>query len=157
MSVNTSVTQFGNNTGRIEHYMTQPNFILFEIFVAAISVTTVTTSGMVIDHIYRVQDQKSRANHMFVILSISDIGVGALSIPVCGTYWYYIVETEQGPPSFVSNSKVFFGDFPYYFSYFITFTIAVDRLLVIKFQNQYKEIITKGTLKKFFRLSLLLR
>ena len=147
MSVNTSVTQLGNNTGRIEHYMTQPNFILFEIFVAAISVTTVITSGMVIDHIYRVQDQKSRANHMFVILSISDIGVGALSIPVCGTYWYYIIETEQDLPSFVSNSKVFFGDFPYYFSYFITFTIAVDRLLVIKFQNQYKEIITTGTLK----------
>ena len=147
MSINTSFTQFENNTESIVHYMTQPVFILFEILVAAISVTTVITSGMVIDHIYRVQDQKLRANHVFIILSISDIGVGVLSIPVCGIYWYHIEKTEQNPPSFISNSNIFFGDFPYYFSYFITLTIAVDRLLVIRFENQYKEIITTRKLK----------
>ena len=147
MSINTNFTQFENNTGSIEHYMTQPVFILFEILVAATSVTTVITNGMVIDHIYRVQEQKSRANHVFVILSISDIGVGILAIPVCGIYWYHFVKTEQNPSLFLRNSKIFLGDFPYYFSYFITLTIAVDRLLVIKFENQYKEIITTRTLK----------
>lgn len=124
----------------------EPVLYIFEIFVVTVSLAIVSTSSLVIHHIVKVKEKKSRADFIFIILCGSDIMVGLVTVPVNGIYWYFVVK-EPAVPSFLSSAFTFFGDFPYYFSYLITVVIAVDRLFVIAMDQKYKEIIKPKILK----------
>ena len=116
-----------------------PVFILFEILVVILSVAIVSASSLVIHHITKIQCKRYRSDFIFIILSVSDIIVGLFDVPISGIYWYFL-KTESFP-NIVLTTRTFFGDFPYYFSYLITVLIAVDRLLVIIFNQSYKNLI----------------
>lgn len=119
--------------------------VIYEIFVVIISIAIVSTSSLVIHHITKVQDKKSRSDFIFVILSGSDIIVGLVTVPLNGVYWYFLKENDVS--DFLSTAYVFFGDFPYYFSCLITVVIAVDRLFVITIDQKYKNLIKPRILK----------
>ena len=119
--------------------------VIYEIFVVIISIAIVSTSSLVIHHITKVQDKKSRSDFIFVILSGSDIIVGLVTVPLNGVYWYFLKENDVS--DFLSTAYAFFGDFPYYFSCLITVVIAVDRLFVITIDQKYKNLIKPRILK----------
>lgn len=116
----------------------------FEILVAIVSLSIVISSSFVIHHIAKIQ-RRRRADIIFIVLSVSDIGVGLFTMPLFGSYWYF-ASRQLETPIFVKGGAIFFGDFPYYFSYFLTAIVAVDRLLVITLQLRYENIFTRKRL-----------
>lgn len=60
-----------------------PFLLTFEILVGIMAVVITVTSSLVIKRNYGKM-KKSRADLMFIVLSISDIGVGAISMPALG-------------------------------------------------------------------------
>ena len=60
-----------------------PFLLAFEISVATMAVLITITSSLVIKKIYG-KIVKSRADLMFIVLIMSDIGVAAISMPALG-------------------------------------------------------------------------
>ena len=126
-----------------------PVLVIFEILVVVIAILIIVTSSLIVRNIYEKKN-RTRADFMFMLLSISDIGVGVLSMAalgVFGPFWenlynYY----QQGSRSPLIVTLLFY-DFPYIFSNILTAIIAIDRLFIIASQNSYKYIITEERLK----------
>ena len=60
-----------------------PHVVVFEVAIAITSVLVITTSCFVLKHIY-LKERRSRADLLFIITSITDIGVGLLTVPFGG-------------------------------------------------------------------------
>ena len=132
-----------------------PHVVAFEVSIVISSVLIVVTSSLVIHNIH-CKVTRSRADFLFIVISISDIGVGLLSQPSIGLY-VLCLEYFECNESMYFVEKFFFY-FPWDFSYLVTTTIALDTLLVVTKQRRYEKIITKRRLKTitalFFILSL---
>lgn len=122
-----------------------PNALTFEVMIVITSALIITTSSLVIKEIYP-KLRNSRVDLLFIILSISDIGVGLLKLPSLGLHSVCITFFTCSP--WMVYLTVAANVFPY-FSYTVTTIIAVDRLLVIRFNYKYKKIVTVGRLKIF--------
>ena len=122
----------------------------FETLVAVIAILIIVTSSLVVKNIYD-KTPRTRADSMFILLSISDIGVGVLSMPALGVYMpfenllhrYYFHGSSL--PLIIT---IFCYHFPYIFSSLLTAVIAIDRLLFITWQTSYKHIITETRLRR---------
>ena len=121
-------------------------FIVFEIFTVLISLLIVSSSSLVIYRIIKAQTKKAKYDFAFIILSISDIGVGLFSVPLTGIYWYY-GRTSQNMPYVARIGQTFFSYFPFSFSCLFTTVIAIDRLIVIRLSAKYKNLFTPKRLK----------
>ena len=121
-------------------------FVTFQILIVVISVLIVSTSSLVIYQITKVPAKKVRSDFAFIILSVSDIGVGLFSVPLQGILCHYD-KHSQNPPLIASIAGRFFELFPYNVSYPFTAVIAVDRLLVITLALKYKNLVTPSILK----------
>ena len=122
-----------------------PNALTFEVMIVITSALIITTSSLVMKEIYP-KLRNSRVDLLFIILSISDIGVGLLKLPSLGLHSVCITFFTCSP--WMVYLTVAANVFPY-FSYTVTTIIAVDRLLVIRFNYKYKKIVTVGRLKIF--------
>ena len=140
------MTNYSNMARQIPVFNTMNVWMMyiFEILVAIVSLSIVISSSLVIHHIAKIH-RRRRADIIFIVLSVSDIGVGVFTMPLFGSYWYFASHQLQ-IPIFVKGGGIFFGDFPYYFSYFLTAIVAVDRLLVITLQLRYKNTFTRKRL-----------
>ena len=118
----------------------EPVFVIFEVAVVIISFTIVFTSILVIQRIWKLQGKRSRSDLLFITLSLSDVIVGLFTVPVNGIYWYFIVK-KVPITNILTIALTFCGDFPYYFSYWITVVIAIDRMFIITFYQKYKKLI----------------
>ena len=126
----------------------------FETIVAAIAILIIVTSSLVIKNIYGKKD-RTRADFIFMLLSISDIGVGVLSMAALGVYgpfWksllFYYDHGSRLPLIII----FFLYDFPYTYSSLLTTVIALDRLLFITWQTSYKYIVSEMRLKRIVAL-----
>lgn len=121
-----------------------PHAVAFEVSIVISSVLIIVTSSLVIHHIY-CKVRRSRADFLFIVISLSDIGVGLLSQPSIGLFvlCFEYLECHESM-YFVEN---FFFDFPWEFSYIVTTIIALDTLLVVTKQRRYENVITKTRLK----------
>ena len=120
-----------------------PHAVVFEVAIAITSALVIITSCLVLKYVYS-KERRSRTDLLFAITSISDIGVGLLTLPfggvnvACSTFIKcsvsvtYLIDT--------------FNFFPL-FSYLITTVIAIDRLLLITKHYKYKTIVTIVRLK----------
>ena len=136
---------YSNHTYHLHTYWSVPNLVLFEVVTVISSLLIIATSSLIVHNFYG-KVRKSRAHLLFIILSVSDIGVGLLSQPLLliqplcdGT-----VKCSESTFSMI----IFFTLFPYTFSYIVTTIIAMDRLLIVTLQQHYEHLVTKGTLKK---------
>ena len=133
-----------------------PGLVTFEIVTVLSSIMIVTTSGLVLHHIYG-KLIKSRTDLLFVVLSVSDIGVGLLS------------QTFLGLWALCKNSSVSCSDanvleivgfflmfFPYMFSHIVTTIMAVDRLLFVTKHQIYENVVTRRILKIIIGFCLVL-
>ena len=141
-----------NSTTSKDIYYLQklPVLATFETIVAVIAILIIVTNSLVIKNIYS-KTSRTRADSMFTLLSISDIRVGVLSMPSIGVYYpfqksllyYYYCHGLRAPLIIIG----FCFHFPYTFSMILTAIIAIDRLLIIIWQNCYKDIISDFRLK----------
>lgn len=140
-----------NSTTSKDIYYLQklPVLATFETIAAVITILIIVTNSLVIKNIYS-KTSRTRADSMFTLLSISDIGVGVLSMPSIGVYYpfgkslfYYYCHGLRAPLIIIG----FCLHFPYTFSMILTAIIAIDRLLIIIWQNCYKDIISDFRLK----------
>ena len=120
-----------------------PHAVVFEVAIAITSALVITTSCFVLKHIY-LKERRSRADLLFTITSITDIGVGLLTVPFGGV--------NVACETFVKcSASIFylinaFNFFPL-FSYLVTTVIAIDRVLLITKSYKYKTIVTTARLK----------
>ena len=120
-----------------------PHAVVFEVAIAITSALVITTSCFVLKHIY-LKERRSRADLLFTITSITDIGVGLLTVPFGGV--------NVACETFVKcSASIFylinaFNFFPL-FSYLVTTVIAIDRVLLITKNYKYKTIVTTARLK----------
>ena len=120
-----------------------PHAVVFEVAIAITSALVITTSCFVLKHIY-LKERRSRADLLFTITSITDIGVGLLTVPFGGV--------NVACETFVKcSASIFylinaFNFFPL-FSYLVTTVIAIDRVLLITKNYKYKTVVTTARLK----------
>ena len=118
--------------------------VTFEVAVVLCAIAIIVSSALVLRHIYR-KVRRSRADLLFIVLSISDIGVGSLSQTslgineMCRRIHCHIT-------SELSYSVIFLWFFPYTFSYTVTTIVALDTLFVVTKQHSYTNFITKRRL-----------
>ena len=118
--------------------------------VAVIAILIMVTSSLVIKNIYD-KTYGTRADSMFVLLSISDIGVGVLSMAAFGVYgpfWKSLIFYYNRGSNLPVIITIFCYHFPYIFSSLLTTVIAINRLSFITSQTSYKHIITKMRLRR---------
>ena len=60
-----------------------PNAVMFEVATVIISALVIFTSCWVLRYIY-LKDSRSRTDYLFVVTSITDIGVGLFRLPLSG-------------------------------------------------------------------------
>ena len=117
--------------------------VVYEVATALSAIMIIIMSSLVLRHIYG-KFRRSRADLLFIILSISDIGVGSLSQTILGISRICIYKDfcKIG----VSDYTVFFLFFPYIFSFIVTTIVAIDRLFFLTKQHSYTDLITKRRL-----------
>ena len=121
-----------------------PHAVAFEVSIVISSVLIIVTSSLVIHHIY-CKVRRSRADFLFIVISLSDIGVGLLSQPSIGLFVLCSEYLECHESMYFVER--FFFHFPWEFSYIVTTIIALDTLLVVTKQRRYENVITKTRLK----------
>ena len=118
--------------------------VTIEVAVALCAIAIIVSSALVLRHIYR-KVRRSRADLLFIVLSISDIGVGSLSQTSLG-----INEMCRRIHCHITSelrySVIFLWFFPYTFSYTVTTIVALDTLFVVTKQHSYTNFITKRRL-----------
>ena len=114
--------------------------VVYEVATALSAIMIIITSGLVLRYIYG-KFRRSRADLLFIILSISDIGVGSLSQTILGISRICIYK------DFCKIGVLgFFMFFPYIFSFIVTTIVAIDRLFFVTKQHSYTDLITKRRL-----------
>ena len=124
----------------------EPNIIAYEFSVIVTSITIIVTSGLVVRHIQNKGRRLSRPNMLFMALSISDIGVGLITVPALGVHGMLDYKTKMSENKTTRFATVFFKTFPFNFSYIVTTVIAIDRLLVMTMSKRFENVITKKRL-----------
>ena len=94
--------------------------------------------------------KKTRSNILFIFLSISDIFVAVISIPILALALFK--PNTEGCVT-TCYTVVLFNYFPYGYSWVLTITIALDRCLVITNKHKYEKVISK---KRAIALSIVL-
>ena len=120
-----------------------PHAVVFEVAITIVSALIIFTSCWVLKYIY-FKKSRSRTDLLFVITSITDIGVGLLRLPLSGVDVACKVFIKCS--DLIRYFEVAFLFFPL-FSYLITTVIAIDRLLLITKHYKYKTIVTTARLK----------
>ena len=118
--------------------------VTFEVAVVLCAIAIIVSSALVLRHIYR-KVRRSRADLLFIVLSISDIGVGSLSQTSLGIYGM-LSRIHCHITRELQYSVIFLLFFPYTFSYTVTTIVALDTLFVVTKQHSYTNFITKRRL-----------
>ena len=122
-----------------------PHLVAFEFATAIISALVIITSFWVIKSTYS-KERRSRTDLLFATASTIDIGVGLLGLPFGGLLAACTVK-KFVKCSTSLNCLIFTCNLFPSFSYFITTVIAIDRLLLITKDYNYKTLVKKGRLK----------
>lgn len=120
------------------------NLVIMKITLA---IVITVANGALIRSLYK--QERSRTNKMFIALSISDVTIGIVSIPL--TIFTLSQYGEYVPHCFVFTVFFFFQYFPFIFSWLMTIIITAERSLVVMkpaFHLKYG--------KKIFNISILL-
>ena len=126
-----------------------PILATFETLVVVVAILIIVTSILIVKNIYKKMN-RTRTDSMFMLLSISDIEVGVMSMAALGAFapclvsLYYYYQNDSKWPFIIT---LFCYDFPYIISSILTAIIAVDRLFIMTWQNNYKQILTEMRLK----------
>ena len=111
---------------------------IFYHAIAAFTVLAIIVTNSLAVKCIRSKVVLTRANLLFLILTISDMGVGIFSIPIILLH----LNTRKIPLQLFR----LFLEFPYTFSWYMTILIALDRCLIVTRQKRYQSIVTRKIL-----------
>ena len=132
-----------NQTNVSPHIWSVRHAVLFEVAIAITSGLIIITSCWILKKIY-LKKRRSRTDLLFSIMSITNIGVGLLTLPFGGVHAACRIFLQcSNSIIYLVNASIFF----ILFSYLITAVVAIDRLLLITKDYKYKTFITTGRLK----------
>ena len=126
-----------------------PILATFETLVVVVAILIIVTSMLIVKNIHEKRN-RTRADSMFGLLSVSDIGVGIISMTAlgvfapCSVFLYNYYQNGSISPLIIT---LFCYDLPYIFSSILTASIAIDRLFIMTWPNSYKETLTEMRLK----------
>ena len=126
------------------------DIILLAVFYYIIAVVTVIANGLLLYKLLK-KKQKRRTDKLFTILSLSDICVGLVSVPVTSLPFFI---TDFEILCKLSPSLIFFFYFPYIFSWTMVIIISVDRALMVTGSRMYQKFVTMKVL--YFVIAFLL-
>ena len=139
---NCSTMGFNNTTtGRGVNRSFQTVWTVENIFfhtIAALTVLAIIFTNSLAIKCIRSKMVLTRANLLFLILTISDMGVGIFSIPTILLH----LNTRKIPLQLFRLLL----EFPYTFSWYMTILIALDRCLIVTRHKKYQSIITRKIL-----------
>ena len=99
------------------------------------------------------RSKKTRVNILFIILSISDMCVALVSIPVL-SLGLFKKKFPLGCKGLVPcEVRILLHYFPYFYSWSLTIVIALDRCLIVTKRQKYQAFITR---KRIFIIALAL-
>ena len=118
-------------------------YILLKTLIVLATIANLSTNSLVIWGIYSSK-KSTRANIMFVFLSVSDLFTGFISFPM----FALIIFGLHDLPIYIQecNLNLLVMHFPTFISWYFTVAIAIDRLLIIRYPMKYPKIITKKIL-----------
>ena len=126
------------------------DIFLLAIFYYIIGVVTVIANGLLLYKLLE-KKQKRRTDKLFIILSLSDICVGLVSVPVTSLPFFI---TDFEILCKLSPSLIFFSYFPYIFSWTMVIIISVDRVFMVTRSRIYQKLVTMNVL--YFVIAFLL-
>ena len=133
-----------------------PNFkvtdevTILKIMYCLSFITIIVANGILLWRLaFRMR--RSRSNLLFIFLSLSDIFVALISIPIMALDLF----NKQFTPGCFLPCEVYvvLQYFPYVYSWSLTVVIALDRYFVVTQKRKYEEFITK---KRIFIIAILL-
>ena len=125
-------------------------FFLLAVFYYITGVVTVIANGLLLYRLL-VKKQKRRTDKLLIILSLSDICVGLVSVPATSLPFFI---TDFEILCKLSPSLIFFLYFPYIFSWTMVIIISVDRVLMVTRSRIYQKLVTMNVL--YFVIAFLL-
>ena len=128
------------------------DFIILKASVVLITISNIILNSLLIWKIY-TSNKKTRTNTMFLILSVSDLLIGLISLPMfCFTLFHL-----SSLPIYISecNLNLFIMHLPLYCSWYWTVAIAIDRLFIIKYNIKYESVISKKILLRSLLIVLI--
>lgn len=93
-----------------------------------------------------LKNKKTRADILFIILSLSDMGVGAFTVPLLSLITFSL---KQDIICFLHTVMTFFTYYPFSFSWAMVIIIAIDRCLMITKSDSYGKVVTNKALYLF--------
>ena len=111
---------------------------VLQICIPLISSLILITNGVLLRRLL-LKKEKARPDKLFIILSLSDMGVGALSAPSLSVFVFF---TNPDVLCKVLTISQVFLYFPMFFSWFMVIIIAIDRSLMITKTAKYSKYIT---------------
>ena len=133
----------------------QGNFdwILFQMLAVGIFVTILVSNSLVIWRIYS-SNRHTRANAMFILLSVADITVAFISVTL---FYTTLFKLDNTLPFFQNCHSVIFAMLvPVYCSWYLTVTITLDRFFLVKYPIRYRNFMTRKTLIRILPAWLLI-
>ena len=127
------------------------DLFLLAVFYYIIAVVTVIANGLLLYKLLE-KKQKRRTDKLFIILSLSDICVGLVAVPV-RSLPFFITDFEILCK--LSPSLIFFTYFPYTFSWTMVIIISVDRVLMVTRCRMYQKFVTMNVLSLLIAFLLL--
>ena len=113
------------------------NNILYHTVAVSTALAIIFANSLALKYIMS-QASLTRANLLLFILSISDMGVGIISIPVILLY----LNMKEIPLQLFHLLL----EFPYTFSWYVTILIALDRCLIVTQHKKYQSLVTRKVL-----------
>ena len=103
----------------------------------------ITTNSLLLRRLLFKRKQKTRADKLFIVLSLSDIGVGGFSITLLSVLLFSVNQTTV---CLIFKPLTFFILFPFIFSWTMVIIIAIDRCLMITKGEIYGKYVTAKVL-----------
>ena len=128
------------------------DYIVLKISVVVIAISNIIVNSLLIWKIC-TSKKRTRTNAMFLILSVSDLFVGLISLPMFSFTLFHL----SNLPLYIDecNLNLFIMHLPLYCSWYWTVAIAIDRLFFIKFNIKYESVITKKILLRSLMIILI--
>ena len=111
---------------------------VLQVCIPLISLLILITNGVLLRRLL-LKKEKTRPDKLFIILSLSDMGVGAFSTPSLSVFVFF---TDPDVLCKVLTISQVFLYFPMLFSWFMVIIIAIDRSLMITKTAKYGKYIT---------------
>ena len=125
-------------------YVSKGNLIAWSVTIAALIPVSVILNVVLIVAMFKTGEVKSFTSHFVIFMSLSDIGLGAIVLPMI----FSMLAVDELRTNCIYQKAVLFSACIFaYTSFFMLMAIAMDRYFLITKLTKYKAVMTKMRFK----------